>query len=62
MGKIKAREYLLGGEAEPKPDLLWDCPRGWGCTSRSVDFAGKAWDGGQTQDEDSGTEIAADHG
>lgn len=62
MGKIKAGEYFLGGEAELKPNLLWDCPRGWGCTSRSMDFASKARDGGQTQDGDSGTEIAADNG
>lgn len=62
MGKIKAREYLLGGEAEPKPELLWDCPRGWGCSSRSTDLASKAWDGQQAQDGDSGTETAADSG
>lgn len=62
MGKIKAREYLLGGEAEQKLDLQWDCPGGWGCTSRSEDFASKAWDGGQIQDEDSGTERAAESG
>lgn len=54
MGKIKVKEHLLGRQVGAKPDLLWDCPRSWGCTSRSMDFASKAWDGG------SGNERAAD--